>query len=191
LTSKTYLSAQQLLDDSFQLALDIYESGYRPDYIVGVWRGGAPVGIAVQELLHVLGVETDHIAIRTSSYTGIGKRSRHVAVHGLGYITDRVQATNSVLIVDDIHDTGLSSAQIIEDIESACRENSPNIRVATPYFNPTRNQSGRSPDFYVHEIANWLVFPHELHGLNLEELATEKPGIDVIREKLLAFWQDQ
>ncbi len=106
LISKTYLSAQQLLDDSFQLALDIYESGYRPDYIVGVWRGGAPVGIAVQELLNVLGVETDHIAIRTSSYTGIGKRSRHVAVHGLGYITDRVHSKNSVLIVDDIHDTG-------------------------------------------------------------------------------------
>ncbi|WP_369820677.1 phosphoribosyltransferase, partial [Oleiphilus sp. HI0125] len=44
---KTFISAQQLLEDSFKLAIQIYESGFRPDYIVGVWRGGAPVGIAV------------------------------------------------------------------------------------------------------------------------------------------------
>jgi hypothetical protein len=79
---KTYISAQQLLEDSFNLGLQIYESGFRPDYIVGVWRGGAPVGIAVQELLHVLGVEADHIAIRTSSYLGIGERAKKVQVHG-------------------------------------------------------------------------------------------------------------
>ena len=50
------------------LAWQVYESGFRPDYIVGVWRGGAPIGIAVQEFLDVLGVKSDHIAIRTSSY---------------------------------------------------------------------------------------------------------------------------
>ena len=69
---KVYISAQQLLEDSTQMALQVFESGFRPDYIVGVWRGGAPVGISVQEVLDCLGVEADHIAIRTSSYTGIG-----------------------------------------------------------------------------------------------------------------------
>lgn len=69
---KHSISAQQLLEDSFKLAWKIYQSGYRPNYIVGVWRGGAPIGIAVQEFLDVLGIESDHIAIRTSSYTGIG-----------------------------------------------------------------------------------------------------------------------
>jgi hypothetical protein len=43
---KHYIKAQQLLDDSFKLAWQVYESGYRPNYIVGVWRGGAPIGIA-------------------------------------------------------------------------------------------------------------------------------------------------
>lgn len=64
---KRYIQAQQLLEDSYRLAWNIFESGYRPNYIVGVWRGGAPIGIAVQEFLDVLGVESDHIAIRTSS----------------------------------------------------------------------------------------------------------------------------
>ena len=52
---KLFISSNQLLEDSFKLAWKVYESGFRPNYIVGVWRGGAPVGIAVQELLHVLG----------------------------------------------------------------------------------------------------------------------------------------
>ncbi len=30
---KVYISAQQLLEDSFELAINIYESGFRPDYI--------------------------------------------------------------------------------------------------------------------------------------------------------------
>ena len=43
---KHYIKAQQLLEDSFNLAWQIYESGYRPNYIVGVWRGGALIGSA-------------------------------------------------------------------------------------------------------------------------------------------------
>ena len=77
---KHYIGAAELLEDSYKLAWKVYESGYRPNYLVGVWRGGAPVGIAVQELLHVLGLPSDHIAIRTSSYTSIGKRSKKVGI---------------------------------------------------------------------------------------------------------------
>ena len=47
---KLFIDSNQLLEDSFQLAWKVYKSGFRPNYIVGVWRGGAPVGIAVQEL---------------------------------------------------------------------------------------------------------------------------------------------
>ena len=59
MAEKLFISAQQLLEDSFALGLDILDSGFRPDVIVGVWRGGTPVGIAVQELLDYFGVETD------------------------------------------------------------------------------------------------------------------------------------
>ena len=55
---KTFIQADQLLEDSFKLAWNVYESGFRPNYIVGVWRGGAPIGIAVQEFLEVLGVSS-------------------------------------------------------------------------------------------------------------------------------------
>jgi len=183
--NKQYITAQQLLDDSFQVGLQIIESGYRPNYIVGVWRGGAPVGIAVQELLDFVGIETDHIAIRTSSYTGIDQRDKTVRVHGLNYIVNHVNAEDSLLIVDDVHDTGSSIEQVIKDIEKYCRKNTPEIKVATPYFKPNRNKTQRKPDFFVHETEDWLVFPHELSGLTAAEIGDEKPGIDAIK-KLLA-----
>ena len=120
--NKVFISAQELLEDSFKLALQVYESGFRPDYIVGVWRGGAPVGIAVQELLHVLGTESDHIAIRTSSYSGIGERDKNVRVHGLTYLIKRIESEDSLLIVDDVHDSGLSIEQTILDLKKACKK---------------------------------------------------------------------
>jgi hypoxanthine phosphoribosyltransferase len=174
---KHYISAQQLLEDSFRLAWQVYESGFRPNYIVGVWRGGAPVGIAVQELLDVLGVKSDHIAIRTSSYTGIGERNRHVLVHGLNYMIRRLESEDSLLIVDDVHDTGLSINQTILDLQAACKKNTPEIRIATPYYKPGNNKTERVPDYYLHETDDWLVFPHELDGLSMDELRTHKPEL--------------
>ena len=46
---KHFIQAKELLEDSFRLGWQVYESGYRPNYIIGVWRGGSPIGIAVQE----------------------------------------------------------------------------------------------------------------------------------------------
>ena len=181
---KHYISAQQLLEDSYRLAWQVYESGYRPNYIVGVWRGGAPVGIAVQELLDVLGVKSDHIAIRTSSYTGIGERSRHVQVHGLNYMIRRMESEDSLLIVDDVHDTGLSIAQAIADLKRACRKNTPHIRIATPYYKPGNNKTDGVPDYYVHETDEWLVFPHELDGLSIDEIRENKPELAAFIDKI-------
>ncbi|EAR61924.1 phosphoribosyltransferase [Neptuniibacter caesariensis] len=186
---KVYISAQQLLEDSTQMALQIFESGFRPDYIVGVWRGGAPVGISVQEVLDCLGVESDHIAIRTSSYTGIGERSRHIKVHGLTYLIKRLESEDSLLIVDDVHDSGLSIAQTILELKKACKKNTPEIRIATPYYKPANNKTGNVPDYYVHESNEWLVFPHELDGLSKEEILAHKPEFAAVAEKMAELGQ--
>ncbi len=182
--NKVYISAQQLLEDSFNLALQVFESGYRPNYIVGVWRGGAPVGIAVQELLHVLGVDADHIAIRTSSYTGIGERGKRVRVHGLNYLIRRVESEDSMLIVDDVHDSGLSIAETIKDLKRACKKNTPEIRVATPYYKPGNNKTDRVPDYFIHESDDWLVFPHELDGLSTQEIRENRPELAAIVDRI-------
>jgi hypoxanthine phosphoribosyltransferase len=98
-----------------------------------------------------------------------------------------VNADDSVLIVDDVFDSGRSVNQIIVDLEQKCRRNAPTFRIATPYYKPASNKTDRVPDYYIHQTEDWLVFPHELEGLSLEELLADKPGIDVIRDKLQAF----
>jgi hypothetical protein len=184
-TNKQYISAEQLLDDSFRLGKQILESGFRPHFIVGIWRGGAPVGITVQELLDFFGIHTDHIAIRTSFYKGIEQRDSHIRVHGLQYVIDNVDADEGLLIVDDVYDTGLSIEAVIENLRERARRNMPReIRVATAYFKPGNNRTRRVPDYFIHETDKWLVFPHELNGLSREEILNRKPGVASIIDKI-------
>ena len=175
---KFFISADELLRDSFKLAKLVHESDFDPDFIIGVWRGGAPVGIAIQEYLDYAGVETDHIAIRTSSYTGINEQQKTVRVHGLDYIVENINADDNVLLVDDVFDSGRSIEAIFENLEKKTRRNMPkNIKIACPWYKPDRNQTSRTPDYYVNVTGEWLVFPHELKDLSLEELAIGKPYI--------------
>ena len=184
---KLFIQAEELLKDSFNLAWQVYESGYRPNYIIGVWRGGAPIGIAVQEFLDVLGVPSDHIAIRTSHYKGIDERDNQVQVYGLNYVIKQVESEDSLLIVDDVHDTGISIQKIILDLQTACKKNTPEIKVATPYFKPKKNKTDRKPDFYIHETEKWLVFPHELEGLSMDEIIQFKPELSELVKKIKPF----
>lgn len=172
---KTYISADELLIDSFKLAKKIVDSGFRPQFIIGVWRGGAPVGIAVQELMDYLGIETDHIAIRTSSYYGIDKQNKEVKVHALDYVIKNVSPGHDTLIVDDVFDSGRSIKAVLDAIHSKARENCPNvIKVACPWYKPSRNVTDIVPDYFLHETEDWLVFPHELNGLTAAEVMEGK-----------------
>lgn len=174
---KTVLSAQDLLEDSIELGIKVLESGFEPTMIIAIWRGGTPVGMAVQEVFAYCGIESDHIAIRTSSYVGVDERGR-VAVHGLNYIIKKICHDDRVLIVDDVFDTGNTIVAVIEELSKRARGNTPeDIRVAVPWFKPTRNETDITPDYFLHETAEWLVFPHELDALTPEELHERRPQI--------------
>ena len=53
----------------------------------------------------------------------------------------------------------------------------PEIKIATPYFKPNKNQTDRKPDFFIHETDQWLIFPHELEGLTFEDIKENKPEL--------------
>ena len=183
---KFYISSRELLEDSFRLAAAIYASGFRPHFIVGIWRGGSPVGIAVQEYFEFRGVETDHIAIRTSSYTGIGEQSNAIRVHGLHYIIENVNAEDALLIVDDVFDSGRSIRAVLDELAEKTRRNMPaNFKIACPWYKPGNNKTGIVPDYYVHETDKWLVFPHELAGLTIEEIREGKQDLSEICDLLV------
>ena len=185
--ARLYITADELLADSFRLGLRILDSGFRPTHIVALWRGGTPVGIAVQELLDFCGVRTDHVAIRTSLYTGIGATAGRVQVHGLHYLVEHLRATDALLIVDDVYDSGRSIRQVIDDLRQQCGGNMPEVRIATVYRKPRAAAPSAVPHYYLHETDRWLVFPHELAGLSVGEILAHKPGIDAIRDRLTAM----
>lgn len=181
---KTVLSAQDLLEDSIELGTLILESGFEPTMIIAIWRGGTPVGMAVQEVLAYCGVEADHIAIRTSSYVGVDERGA-VAVHGLNYIIKKICHDDRVLIVDDVFDTGNTIKAVIDELSRRARGNTPeDIRIAVPWFKPSRNETYIVPDYFLRETAEWLVFPHELDALTPEELQEHRPEIASIVQQV-------
>lgn len=181
MSEKLYLDAQTLLEDSWRLGAKVADSGFKPTYIVAIWRGGAPIGVAVQEILKARGIESNHIAIRTASYHGIDGRADEVRVFSMNYLIKNVCHEDSVLIVDDVFDTGRSIEAVIAHLRKKARLNLPqDIRVAVPYYKPSRNLSGRAPDYYLHETEQWLKFPHSLEGLSAEEIKTHRPQLAAI-----------
>ena len=175
-----YLSAQGLLEDAFRLGAEVLKSGFRPTFIVALWRGGAPIGIAVQELLSAYGVEANHIAIRTSSYHG-KDRAREVRVHGLNYLVKHVTHEDRLLIVDDVFDTGHTIEAVVRHLEAKARKNTPHdIRVAVPYYKPTKNETERVPEYFLHETDRWIKFPHSVEELEEAEIAERMPALHEI-----------
>ena len=183
---KKYIREKVLIQDSFKLAIKIFNSQFKPDFLVGLWRGGSTVGIYVQECLQHLGVQTDHISIRTSyqgepDYRDRIEKGREIRVHGLQYLLENLNHDQKLLIVDDVYGSGSSINAVIKQLSERLKKNMPsNYKVAVPWYKPSQNTSGRVPDFYVHETDEWLVLPYELVGLDPNEIANNKPGVSEI-----------
>ena len=180
---KLYIQEQDLLEDAYRLGVQIFESGFKPDFIVGLWRGGSTVGIYVQECLQYLGIETDHIAVRTS-YQGMNayfqtlQSPQDIRVHGLQYLYENINCQDCLLIVDDVFSTGQNIEALINRLQQKSKRNMPGeIRIAVPYYKPSQNKTGRIPDFYLHETDHWLVLPYELKDLSPDEIKKHKPWV--------------
>jgi hypothetical protein len=178
--SKLFIDANSLLIDSFILAKKIYQSGFRPDFIVGVWRGGTPPGIAIHEFFVYKKCKPSfHSAIKVESYFGIEKR-RKATIEGLEIIMSKIKKGDKLLIVDDIFDTG-KSAEAVKDTLAKVQF-SFQTRIATVYYKPNKNLTKITPDYYLKIVDEWIVFPHELEDLSKEELKQKGFGIFNILE---------
>lgn len=184
---KRFISEQALLEDAYRLGVQIYNSGFRPTFIVGLWRGGSSVGIAVQECLQYLGVETDHISIRTS-YRGLAgyqkmvdNAQQEIRVHGTQYLLETLTQEDSLLIVDDVFSSGLTTSTVVNRLSKRLKLNTPHdIRIAAPWFKPASNRTDTKPDFWLHETDQWLVMPYEIAGLSQSEIEHNKPYLQPI-----------
>jgi len=179
---KKFLDENNLILDSFRLGVNIFESGFKPTFIVGLWRGGSSVGIYVQECLQTLGIETNHLSLRTS-YRGqpyyhemASSPVSDIRVHGTRYLVENLNADDSLLIVDDVFSTGKNIEAVIKRLSSRLKRNMPKeVRIATLWQRPSYKAVNIKPDFVLHHTEDWLVFPYEMSGLSLDEIKQHKP----------------
>jgi hypoxanthine phosphoribosyltransferase len=130
------------------LAGRIRESGFKPDLIVGVSRGGWVPGRILSDLL--ANARTANVKIEF--YVGIGKTS------GKPVVTQPISEEISrkhVLVVDDVADTGESLFVALDHIRE---RGAGQIKTVTIYHKP---HSKFKPDFFAETTPRWIVFPWE------------------------------
>ena len=170
--AKTYLSANDLMLDSFRLGKQILDSGWRPDVVLALWRGGTPISLAVHELLAYCGVMTVHMSMHCRSYTGIGQTGTVTIEHSESVLA-RLQPDHNVLVVDDIFDTGNTARNVLELLRPLAAE----VRLATLYWKTGTNVTDLRPDYHVRQTDAWIVFPHEMEGLTRDEIRQKDPTL--------------
>lgn len=182
--SLSYISAEQLLQASVELALKVIESGYQPEVLIALWRGGTPVGVAMQEVFSYLDFPCEHAAISSRSYTAPGQQAE-VRLSGLEQMATLLAGHSRVLLVDDVFDTGRTFQAVVKALHTIAGNGSLTVKLATPWFKPANNVTVLEPDYYLHTTSDWLVFPHELDGLTDAQLE-HKPGFAGLLPRLRA-----
>jgi hypoxanthine phosphoribosyltransferase len=130
-----------------ELAQAVADSGFAPDVVVAVARGGLPVGGAMSYALGTKAVGT----LNVEFYTGVDERLDApqvlpplldtAALHGL-----------RALVVDDVADTGETLALVQGLIAAHCDE----ARTAVLY---AKSRSVVDPDYVWTRTDSWITFP--------------------------------
>lgn len=170
---KRYLCANGFQEDSWRLAAAVRASGWRPDAIIGLWRGGAHAGVSVHEFLKATGWSARHMPLKCSSYTGIGKNAAQVEFAFGEALFGTLSPGEKVLVVDDVLDTGNTARAVRAKMSEIGVE----MRLATVYWKSAGSGGTMRPDYFVRDLGDeWIVFPHEIDGLTDAE-AAEKSAL--------------
>jgi len=138
-------------------------SGFKPDVIVGVARGGWVPARVLSDFLGIDALAT----VRVEFYLGVAEtRAAPVLTQGVSAdVTEK-----KVLLVDDLVDTGESLRLAKEHLE---KQGAAEVLVATVYRKPS---SVVTPDFYEKETERWVVFPWDAKE-NIKEILGKSRGI--------------
>jgi hypoxanthine phosphoribosyltransferase len=156
------------------LALRIQKSGFNPEIIVGVSRGGWAPGRILSDLLE----NTHTVNLKIEFYVGIGKTARRPIV--TQPIGDDLSGKR-VLVVDDVSDTGESLKVALEHM---LEKGASGVKTVTIYFKP---HSTFKPDFFAESTSEWIIFPWErleATKLLIQEAKGEGRGLQSVRRIL-------
>lgn len=131
------------------------ESPFHPELIIGLSRGGLiPLGfLAGDSMFNNRHVKT----ISVASYSDHGKQGKLLVLESWGHEDfEYLKRFNSILIVDDLVDSGRSLSFVLKMIQ----EHAPHatIKTAALFY---KTCSIIKPDYYAQETTDWIVFPWE------------------------------
>jgi hypoxanthine phosphoribosyltransferase len=173
-----------------KICRNILISDWRPDYIVGITRGGLVPAVLISQYLNVP-MHTLHVSLRDGSECesnlwmaedALGPKSKHRMIESedIGSILDAASQLleegstyKNILIVDDINDTGATLDWIMKDWPSGCFPDDPawdevwnnNVKFAVLVDNLASKCSVKM-DFVGIEVNKaekdvWIDFPWE------------------------------
>lgn len=146
-----------------QLADQIKESGFKPDLIVAVARGGWIPGRIMSDLL----CNSNVASLKAEFYKDVAETNRKPV------ISQKVSAPvkgKRILVVDDVADTGESLKLVIAYLK---RLRPMEIKIATLHHKP---KSILKPDYFIGETDAWIVYPHERHEFVKDMVRKFKKG---------------
>ena len=172
---KIYITWADLEKHCMNIARDIVTSGWRPDYIVGITRGGAIPGIMLSHFLKVP-FRPLEVSLRDGGHTvSDGMMSEDAT----GYVPFEERKDplvpfdasyrKNILIVDDINDSGATLEWIRNDWMFNCVPHGAedawgkNVRVATIAHNQSSKEDVSYFGFEINKFEKdcWVVFPYE------------------------------
>lgn len=153
---KEYFSWTDFRHAVTELGNDITASGYDPDYIVSIGRGG---NMPATMLSHQL--DTPYRSVLASYYED------KETTDSVDIVDDMVDDVDGdILVVDDIYDTGSTLNRVVEYLEE--KTGATEIRTATLHTkpgDPPEEETGEEwidrPDHFVEETERWVVYPWE------------------------------
>lgn len=171
---KTYYSWQEIEAQTQEILRQLQRDAWRPDYVVGLTRGGLVPATLISQYLEVP-MECLKVSLRDSEH---GPESNlWMAEDAFGYVMHDPMCSGNgrkkILIVDDINDSGATLNWIKNDWPSGCLPNDKrweevwgnNVRVATLVDNEASKSelkiSYSAVDLNKAEEDVWIVFPWE------------------------------
>jgi len=169
-------SWNQIYSLLLKLADAVQKSGFEPDVIVGVSRGGWIPARIMSDLL-----ENPKLANVTAEfYVGVAETKHEPS------ITQPVSVSvkgKKVLVVDDLADTGKSLKLVNLHLK---QQGASEIKIATIYYKPW---SIIVPHYYEKETRYWIVFPWELKDIvrkTVEKFREKGRAVEDAKEKLIS-----
>lgn len=148
----TWLDVEKMCS---QLLVQLYNSNWRPDYIVGITRGG---NVPATILSNMTGIRCEAVKVALRDGES-GKTGDSIA-----WMADDAKLGKNILVVDDINDTGATFEWLSKDWGL---NGGDNVRFATLTENLSSEFDG--VDYYCDEVNKaeedvWLVYPWENVG---------------------------